>query len=66
MINVGSGKLQIISFSEKERVKSIYLNTLNDSIFFVSIRKYDHYSRMKCRTLPLDVLMTEENFKKKS
>ncbi len=42
--------------SERERILSIFLNSLNDSIFIVSVRDDNDCSKMKCRSLSFDAL----------
>jgi hypothetical protein len=42
--------------NEREKIRSIFLNNLNDSIFIVSVSEEHNCSKMKCRSLSLDFL----------
>ena len=53
LINLDGGEIQILNTNEKEKIRSIFLNTLNDSIFIVSVREKQDCSKMKCRSLPI-------------
>lgn len=33
------GQIQILNINEKEKIRSIFMNNLNDSIFIVSVRE---------------------------
>ncbi len=50
---IASHLTTIVNINEKEKIRSIFMNTLNDSIFVVSVREKTDCSKMKCRSLPL-------------
>eukprot|EP00347_Sterkiella_histriomuscorum_P015915 403355201 len=52
---------QIINRNNKEKIRSIFMNDLNDSIFIVSVKEKFDCSRMKCRSLPVSELQKGDN-----
>ena len=53
---IGTGDITILNLSEKEKIRSIFLNSLNDSIFIVSVKEDNDCSKMKCRSLSFKAL----------
>ena len=49
-----------MNLSEKEKIRSIFLNSLNDSIFVVSVKENNDCSKMKCRSLSFKALMDRD------
>lgn len=50
---VATKETHIINLNEREKIRSIFMNNLNDSIFVVSVKEKSDCSRMKCRSLPI-------------
>ncbi|CDW78445.1 UNKNOWN [Stylonychia lemnae] len=51
----------IVNHNQKEKIRSIFMNNLNDSIFVVSVRERQDCSKMKCRSLPIKQLREGNN-----
>ena len=43
----------IVNKNQQETVRSVFQNTVNDSIFIISVKNRDHLWRMKCRAVSL-------------
>ncbi len=55
-----NGEITILNLSEKEKIRSIFLNSLNDSIFIVSVKEDNDCSKMKCRSLSFKALIDRD------
>ena len=59
--------MRILNTSDREKIRSIFLNTLNQSVFVVSVREAaNHVSKMKCRSLPIKAISGEVSMKEAS
>jgi len=46
-------KPAFINLDHEEKVRSVFLNRLNDSIIIVSVRGEDNYNSLKCRSISI-------------
>lgn len=50
---IATGQSLIVNVSIKEKIRSVFLNQINESIFVVSVREKPDCAKMKCRSLPI-------------
>jgi hypothetical protein len=58
-----TGITNIVNLNEKEKIRSVFLNNLNNSIVIVSVRDRTSggSSKMKCRSMPIKALLDSGN-----
>mmetsp|Transcript_31746 Transcript_31746/g.31024 ORF Transcript_31746/g.31024 Transcript_31746/m.31024 type:complete len:143 (-) Transcript_31746:512-940(-) len=52
---------RILNANGREKIRSIFHNQLNDSVFIVSVKERQDSSKMKCRTLPISSIKKGES-----